>query len=316
MRLMTYLREGQSRVGAKLDDRVIDLNRAYRLWWLDNRNPAELAAADARVPVDMLALLAGGKASLDAAQKAVAFVREHLTPGDKTLKWQGVAYSLDEITLRPPVLRPGKIICVGLNYLPPGQEGQALAPPYPVLFHKVATTLTAHGQPIVIPRISQQVLCEGELAVVIGKRGKHIEPRDALSHVAGYTIANDVGAADLERRSSQWATGKLPDTFCPLGPVLVTRDEAPDPNTLSIKTILSGQLVQSGNTQEMIFDVPYLVSYISALTTLEPGDVILTGSPKRVDDAPAPRIFLKPGDTICIKIEKLGELSNPIVAEE
>lgn len=176
--------------------------------------------------------------------------------------------------------------------------------------------LTGYGQPIVIPCLSQEISIEGELAVVIGRRGKHIGQHDALSYVAGYTIANDIGASDLERRSSQWATGKLPDTFCPLGPALITRDEVPDQNALAIRTILNGQLVQSGNTRDMIFNVPYLVSYISALATLEPGDLILTGSPKQLGNALAPQAFIKPGDLVSIRIDILGDLTNPVAAEE
>jgi 2-keto-4-pentenoate hydratase/2-oxohepta-3-ene-1,7-dioic acid hydratase in catechol pathway len=134
--------------------------------------------------------------------------------------------------------------------------------------------------------------------------------------VAGYTIANDVGARDLEARTTQWATGKLPDTFCPIGPALVTRDEVPDPNDLTIKTFLNKQLVQYGNTGDMIFDVPYLISYLSGIAALEPDDIILTGSPKSVGDRPAPKVTLKPEDTITIEIEELGELTNTTVAEE
>ena len=264
----------------------------------------------------MLSLLRGGKASLHAARTALAFAQELLEAGTETVRSTGIGCRLEKVVLLPPVRRPGKIICVGLNYPAPDQADAASGPRYPVLFHKVSTTLTGHGQPIVIPRISREVVYEGELAVVVGRRGKHIEREEALSYVAGYTIANDVGALDLERRTLQWATGKLADTFCPLGPVLVTRDQVPDPSALAIQTILNGELVQSGHTEEMLFDVPFLVSYISALATLEPGDLILTGSPKRLGSLPAPRRFMNPGDTVSIRIDKLGELTNPVVAEE
>jgi 2-keto-4-pentenoate hydratase/2-oxohepta-3-ene-1,7-dioic acid hydratase in catechol pathway len=222
---------------------------------------------------------------------------------------------ISQIQFLPPVINPGKIICVGLNYPPLSRSDQWLPPPYPVLFHKPTSSLTGSGSAIVLPKISRQVLYEGELAVIIGTRAKNISIERALEAVAGYTIANDLGAADIEARSSQWASGKMFDTFCPLGPALVTPDEIPNPGNLAIKTMLNDDVVQGGNTQEMIFDVPYLISYISQLTTLEPGDLILTGSPKRAGEAPDPRTPLKPGDNISVEIEGLGTLMNPVIAE-
>lgn len=216
----------------------------------------------------------------------------------------------------PPVSKPGKIICVGLNYPPLESLHDWSQPPYPILFNKVSSSLIGAGTAIKLPRTSQQVLYEGELAVIIGTMAKNIPPEGALDVVAGYSIANDVGAADIEQRSSQWASGKMFDTFCPLGPSLVTTDEIQNPNDLLIKTTLNDQVVQESNTREMIFDVPYLVSYISQLTTLEPNDLILTGSPKRAGDEPDPRIPLKPGDRISVEIEGLGTLTNPVVAED
>lgn len=228
---------------------------------------------------------------------------------------QHAAIPISQVQILPPVIKPGKIICVGLNYFPPTGSEDWASPHYPALFHKVASSLIGFGAAIVLPKISQQALYEGELAVVIGSRGKNIPVDQALKIVAGYTIANDVGAADIEARSSQWASGKMFDTFCPLGPALVTPDEIPDPGNLFIQTKLNGQVVQDGNTREMVFDVPYLISYISQLTTLEPGDLILTGSPKRAGDAPDPRTPLTPGDSVSIEIEGLGILTNPVVAE-
>lgn len=216
---------------------------------------------------------------------------------------------------KPLDIKPGKIICVGLNY-PPHDRSDGWSPPsYPILFQKPASALIGFGEAIVLPKISQQVLYEGELAVIIGTRVKNISVEGALDVVAGYTIANDIGAADLEARSSQWASGKMFDTFCPLGPSLVPVSEVPNPNGLIIKTTLNGQVVQDGSTREMIFDVSFLVHYISQLTTLEPNDVILTGSPKRAGDTPDPRIPLKPGDRISVEVEGLGVLTNPVIAE-
>jgi len=222
---------------------------------------------------------------------------------------------ISEIQFLPPVINPGKIICVGMNYPPLITQEVWNPPPFPILFQKPASTLVGSGEAIILPGISRRVLYEGELAVIIGSRVKNTNVDDALEHVSGFTIANDVGAADIEARSSQWASGKMFDTFCPLGPALVTLDEIPDPDDLIIKTTLNGQVVQESTTREMIFDVPFLISYISQLTTLEPNDVILTGSPKRAGDAPDPRIPLNPGDTISIEIDSLGVLENSVVAE-
>ena len=220
-----------------------------------------------------------------------------------------------KVQLLPSVLKPGKIICVGMNY-PPPDEHDWTPPPYPVLFHKPSSSLIGFGAAIQLPAISQHVLYEGELAVVIGTEANHVPVERALDVVAGYTIANDIGAADIEGRSSQWASGKMFDTFCPLGPSLVTNDEISDPDNLHIKTTLNDQIVQESNTREMIFSVPYLISYISQLSTLQPDDLILTGSPKRAGDQPDPRTPLKPGDTLQVEIQGLGVLVNPVVAEE
>jgi len=222
---------------------------------------------------------------------------------------------LSRVQLLPPVLEPGKIICVGMNY-PPIDDHDWTPPPYPVLFHKPSSSLIGFGAAIQLPAISQHVLYEGELAVVIGAKAKHVPVELALDVVAGYTIANDIGAADIEGRSSQWAAGKMFDTFCPLGPVLVTKDEILEPDNLHLKTTLNGQVVQESHTGEMIFDVPYLINYISQLTTLRPDDLILTGSPKRAGDQPDPRIPLKPGDTLQGEIDGLGVLANPVISEE
>jgi 2-keto-4-pentenoate hydratase/2-oxohepta-3-ene-1,7-dioic acid hydratase in catechol pathway len=204
---------------------------------------------------------------------------------------------------------------VGLNYRSHLAEIGEPVPQYPILFHKAATSLTGHRQPIVLPHISRQVDYEGELAVVIGRRGKYIVQADALAHVAGFTCANDVSAHDLEFRTSQWTSGKMLDTFCPLGPVLVTPDELDDPNNLSLKTVLNGRTVQEARTADMVFSVPFLVSYISSLATLEPGDLILTGTPAGIGCNQKPQVFLRPGDQISVTIGGIGTLTNFVVAE-
>jgi 2-keto-4-pentenoate hydratase/2-oxohepta-3-ene-1,7-dioic acid hydratase in catechol pathway len=212
-------------------------------------------------------------------------------------------------------MRPDKVVCLGLNYRDHAAESNMAIPEYPVLFHKVSGSLIGHGQSVLIPRISDKIDYEGELAVIIGKRGKYIAEADALSFVAGYAVANDVSARDLQFRTNQWTTGKMLDTFGPLGPALVTKDEVPDPDVLHIKTILNGEVMQDSNTSEMIFHVPFIVHYISQLITLEPGDVIMTGTPPGVGQSRNPPVFMKAGDSVTVEIEHLGSLTNPLVAE-
>jgi acylpyruvate hydrolase len=228
----------------------------------------------------------------------------------------GVYDSVWDAETQAPIERPGKVICVGLNYRSHLAEIGERVPEYPILFLKPATSIIGHGQPIVLPRLSRQVDFEGELAVVVGRRGKYIPEGDALSYVAGYTCANDVSAHDIEFRTSQWTSGKMLDTFCPLGPALVPAEGITNPNSLVLKTTLNWETVQEESTSDMVFSVPFLISYISSLATLEPGDVILTGTPAGIGCNRRPQIFLRAGDEISIQIDGIGTLTNPVVAEE
>jgi 2-keto-4-pentenoate hydratase/2-oxohepta-3-ene-1,7-dioic acid hydratase in catechol pathway len=214
----------------------------------------------------------------------------------------------------PSVIRPAKVICVGLNYLRHVQGAKHDLPQYPTFFAKFASSLTAHQGKITPPRGAVQIDYEGELAVVIGREGRNIPEEQALEYVFGYTVANDVTARELQRRTSQWLSGKAPDTFCPLGPYLVTRDEIPDPGRLSIHTWVNGELVQDGNTVDMIFSVSRLVTELSTLVTLQVGDVILTGTPDGTQLERQEPQWLKTGDVVEIEIEGIGRLSNQVVA--
>jgi acylpyruvate hydrolase len=297
--------------GALSRERVVDLRRAYVAALCHWGDEDELAVADLRVPDDLLGLLRGGEASMAAARRALQFVEEQGVANQA----DGLCHALADVELLAPILRPGKIVCVGLNYHSHLAEIGEPVPEYPILFHKAATSLIGHRQSIVLPRVSRQVDYEGELAVVIGRRGKYLSEQDALSHVAGYTCANDVSAHDLEFRTSQWTSGKMLDTFCPLGPALVTRDEVPDPSLLRLKTFLNGRTVQEACPSDMVFSVPFLVSYVSSLTTLEPGDLILTGTPAGIGCNQKPQVFLKPGDHVSVQIDGIGTLANGVVAE-
>ena len=216
-------------------------------------------------------------------------------------------------------LVPSAILCIGLNYKHHAAESGMPAPAQPILFVKGVNALQNPGDPIMIPTAmrSDEVDYECELAVVIGRACKNVKRADALDYVLGYTCANDVSARDwqLKRGGGQWCRGKFFDTFAPLGPCLVSADEIPNPNALAIRTVLNGETVQDWNTNDMIFDVPALIEFLSGSTTLLPGTVILTGTPHGVGMAAKPPRWLKPGDTVTIEIEKIGKLTNPVANE-
>jgi 2-keto-4-pentenoate hydratase/2-oxohepta-3-ene-1,7-dioic acid hydratase in catechol pathway len=214
-----------------------------------------------------------------------------------------------------PVPRPGKIICIGLNYRDHAAESKMAIPEKPVVFSKFSTAVIAPGEPVVLPSTSQQVDYEAELAVVIGRRAKHVTRDAALDYVLGYTNFNDVSARDFQFADGQWQRGKACDTFAPIGPAIVTTDEVPDPHALRIQLRLNGNTMQDSTTQQLIFGVDVLVSFLSDTVTLEPGDIIATGTPPGVGFARKPPVFLKPGDVMEVEVEGLGVLRNPVMAE-
>jgi len=286
MRLVTYESPTGPRVAGLRDGRLVDLNQA-----------------DPRVPHCVKRLLASGLEGLARAAAALA---------------EGPAMALDEVRLLPPVPRPEKVICVGLNYADHAKEGGMPVPSEPVIFAKFPTAVAAHGQPIVLPRLSAEVDYEAELVLVIGQGGRAIPVQQARQHIAAYCCGNDVSARDwqLRKPGGQWLLGKSFDTFAPFGPALVTADEVPDPHVLGIKLRLNGQVMQDSNTSQFIFSCEKLVSYVSMVCTLSPGDLIFTGTPSGVGFARKPPVFLRPGDVVEVEIQGLGVLCNPVVAEQ
>jgi 2-keto-4-pentenoate hydratase/2-oxohepta-3-ene-1,7-dioic acid hydratase in catechol pathway len=220
-------------------------------------------------------------------------------------------------TLVAPIPRPGKVLCIGLNYRDHARETGATIPTEPIVFSKFATAVTGPGSPIVLPRVAHKVDYEAEFVVVMGRGGKNIPTAAAASYVAGYMNGNDVSARDwqLEKPGKQWLLGKTPDTFAPTGPYMVTADEVADTHKLPIRLRLNGQVMQDSSTAELIFGVEQLIEHISKLVTLEPGDLIFTGTPPGVGMARNPPVFLKPGDHVEVEIGGLGTLSNPVQAE-
>lgn len=226
----------------------------------------------------------------------------------------GAAVPVSEVRLRPVIPRPDKIICVGLNYRAHvGETGRDM-PEYPVLFTKFASSLIGAYDPIVVPPESTQVDYEGELAVIIGRAGRRIAPENALRHVLGFSVANDVTMRDYQYKTHQWLQGKAWEGSTPIGPYLYTPEEV-DVAAVGLRTMLNGAKMQESSTSLMIFDIPRLISTISQFTTLLPGDVILTGTPGGVGFRRDPQVFLKPGDEIAIEIDGLGAVRNPVVSE-
>jgi acylpyruvate hydrolase len=311
MRLISYQIGDQARCGISLDGWIIDFQRAASGYFGISRRTGSLTVDN--IPSCMQDFLNMGAVAIEVVRATIASIQPQIVDQRDMLQEQGILVALEEAEILAPVPRPGKIICVAGNY--PISKAVMTPPEYPILFLKPSSGVIGPHKPIVLPKITQNVAYEVELGVVIGKRGKRLDKMEAASCIAGYMVANDLGDRDLEKRTSQWTTGKLMDTFTPLGPALVTPDEVPNPNGLELKTLLNGEIVQQGSTADMFFDVLSLVSYISELTTLEPGDIILTGSPKLMGDALAPAIALKSGDTIEVKIGSLGWLSSPVFSE-
>jgi 2-keto-4-pentenoate hydratase/2-oxohepta-3-ene-1,7-dioic acid hydratase in catechol pathway len=282
-------------------------NNAYRLGVKTERGVVDVAAAlnGEQGPRTVHDVIAGGPAAVQALQAVVDRAGEDALRDEAALK------------LGPCVTHPNKIICVGLNYRKHAEETNAPIPAYPILFNKFNNTLAGDGEQIPLPRTSQKVDYEAELAVVIGKTAKYVAKEQALDYVFGYCNANDLSARDLQMRTQQWLLGKSCDKFSPLGPYLVTADEVGNPNRLDIKCIVNGEVRQHSNTADMIFHCDEIVSYISQHMTLVPGDIILTGTPEGVvlGYPPEKQVYLKDGDVVTIEIEKLGRLTNRMVKE-
>jgi len=281
MRLVTFRHEDRERIGVQLESQILDLSRV-----------------SAEIPTDMKAFLSLGESAFAQTREALASVRE---------SW---LLAESDVTLLAPILRPDKILCIGHNYRGHIGIGKTELPEFPNLFCKTVNTITGHNQPIVIPPVTSQADFEAELMVVIAKRAYRVTEEEAKSCIAGYTIFNDVSARDYQKRTNQWMLGKSFDTFGPMGQALVTPDEVPDPYALDLELTVNGAPQQRVNTRDMIFSVPYLISYISQVMTLEVGDVIATGTPSKLPEAAEQKRFLQAGDVIEITIEKLGMLKN------
>jgi 2-keto-4-pentenoate hydratase/2-oxohepta-3-ene-1,7-dioic acid hydratase in catechol pathway len=252
---------------------------------------------------DMISVLQGGREALRRVKELLAN-----PPAEAVVP-------LGAVKLRAPVPKPPKIICVGLNYRDHAIESKMEIPARPTIFSKYNNTVIGPGDEIVLPKNSEKPDYEAEFAFVIGNGGRHIRKEDWRDHVFGYMNLNDVSARDVQLAVSQWLMGKSFDTFAPMGPYLVTADEIEDPHNLNIAITVNGETLQNSNTRELIFKVPELIEFLSSVMTLEPGDVVSTGTPSGVGFSYNPPKWLKPGDQVVVKVEGLGELRNPCVAE-
>lgn len=315
MRLFSYQTTDEIRVAACLEDAVVDVNRAGMAMFLGAGNLRADAMAEALVPPDMIGILEGGDDAIETIKQGLQFVKRLKKKRREELVEEGILLECEGLTLLAPVPRPGKVICLGLNYRDHAEESGLPIPPEPVIFSKFSNSVVGPNEPIVLGKTTKKVDYEIELAVIMGRECKDVKRDGAMECVAGYTILNDVSGRDyqLEKAGGQWLLGKSFDTFCPMGPWLVTKDDIKDPHRLDVKLKLNGKVMQHSNTKHLIFDVPAIIEYVSKVTTLEPGDVISTGTPSGVGFARKPPRFLKPGDVCRLEIEKVGVLTNPVV---
>ena len=325
MKLVSYLLYEETRLGALSDDSgdlIIDLSRAHRELMFASRGLFKDRQVAMPLPTDMIEFLERGAEGMQTAKEALEYVARQIAQGTtQELLRRGALLPLATTQLLAPVPRPPKLIAAWVNYEEHGKEATVQAPRNaPLFFTKWPTAVIGPGQPIVLPRISSKVDYEAELALVIGAGGKNIAAENAHDHVAGYTILNDVSARDFSLRVLLGTPGpsdiqKSFDTFAPMGPCLVTRDAIPDPHALGIRLRIGDEVLQDDTTGSMVHRIPAIIAYLSSIATLEPGDVIATGTPSGVGFTRTPPRWLQPGETVRIEIDRIGVLENPVVAE-
>lgn len=315
MRLGTYVKNGPPRLAAALaSGRLLDLHGAAHALAARSADPHD-AALPALVPPDDRGFLRNGPLALEAGRRLVRWADEFGTGTEPCgVHGEQLVHDGDEALLRAPVTDPQKVIGIGLNYVLHAEEQNARLPKNPIVFAKWNNTLVGPRADIVHPEITAELDYEAELGVVIGRRARDVTESEALSYVAGYTIVNDVTARDVQLSDRQWVRGKSSDTLAPCGPFVVTPDEIADPADLRIRLWLNDTLMQDGNTGSMIFAVPFLVSFLSRSFTLEPGDIIATGTPSGVGFKQDPPVYLRPGDVVRTAVGGLGELVNRVSA--
>jgi len=315
LKLLSFEFHGERRLGVLDDHWVIDLGRAHELFL------SKLARTHNNVPnrfpQRMIDFLEIGEDLRNYTSSLIGHVRDLLRKGSRELQQQGILLKPTEVRMLPPVPVPPKIICLGLNYRDHAEEAHIPMPERPLLFSKPWTAIIGPEDSVVYPKISTQVDYEVELAAIIGKRGKSVSESDAFDHIAGYTVFNDISARDIQFADKQWFRGKSFDTFAPTGPFLVLREQVSDPHNLKMELRVNGEPRQRSTTANMIFKIPELVAFISNVMTLQPGDIIATGTPAGVGFYAKPeKRLLKPGDLMEAEIEGIGILKNRVISSQ
>ncbi len=306
MKIVRFSQNGHApRLGCLVgNDRVMDLAAAASAYLAGRGVTRAQAIADALFPQSTREFLEGGVASQD----TLAAMMEAVKGG----KLAGATAPLASVRLHAPIADPGKFICIGLNYTDHAAETNNPAPKQPPVFPKWANTILDPGEPILRPRGEKTLDWEVELGVVIGRTARHVSKEQALDYVYGYTIINDASARDFQFHTTQWGAGKIGDTLAPVGPYIADRTEIPDPHVLDLKTWVNGTLMQNGSTKNFIFDIRYIINYLTNIMTLSPGDLIATGTPAGVGFSRKPQVTLQPGDRVKLEITGLGTLENPV----
>lgn len=309
MRLVSYkLKEKQSafRMGFMVNERVVDLQESYRSLLLSKKEIDSVQTIEENLPADPALFYSIGQAAFDKAQEAQQFLQDKAD----TINF---SYNRDDVTLGTPIPAPKKVICIGRNYVEHAAEMESDIPEFPVLFTKYATTLIGPEDDIEKTPLTEKLDYEVELTIVIGETAREVSKENAYDFIAGYTIGNDTTARDLQKRTVQWLQGKAIDRTSPIGPWVVTSDEIKDPENLTIRSFVNGEKRQESNTSKLIYDIPFLIEFISNLITLEPGDLIMTGTPDGVGVAMNPPQFLQAGDVVTLEIENIGKLENKVI---
>jgi 2-keto-4-pentenoate hydratase/2-oxohepta-3-ene-1,7-dioic acid hydratase in catechol pathway len=299
--LLSYEKNDVVNLGLLIHDKIVDVSMAYSSLFKGS------------LPSDMLSFLDEGEVALEKAKQ----VEQAITTSEEDLQSiSDLIFSMRAAKVVAPIPRPRKnVICLGLNYSEHAEETKSSLPEYPIFFTKPPTSIIGPNAPVLFPKNTYRVDYEAELAFVIGKQGKNIAENEAYDYIAGYTVFNDITARDFQRRHVQWFKGKGLDTFAPMGPCIVTKDEVLNPHNLGITLKLNDALMQSSNTKHMIFKIPTLLSYLTMDMTVEPGDIIATGTPSGVGYSRKPPIYLKPGDVMTVTVERVGVLQNKVTSQ-
>lgn len=308
MKLISYTEKSKEkawRIGCLHEETIIDLQDAYQKLLSSKAEKNNASAIESIFPADPTLFFKAGKQLLDEANAAYTFALQHIH--------KVKTFSRSNVKLGTPIPDPGKIICVGRNYKEHAEEMKGKIPEYPVLFAKFSNALIGPEDAIEKTRFTEKLDYEVELVVIIGKEASCVRQEDALDYIAGYTIGNDTSARDLQKRTLQWLQGKTLDRSTPIGPWVISADQIGDPASLSVKSYVNGEERQASTTDKLIFSIPFLVSFISNIMTLEPGDIIMTGTPEGVGTAMTPPQYLQPGDVVGLEIENIGCMENKVI---